>query len=116
MQYNELEDVVGAKGLKIIHVNTRSVLNKLDELKLKLASFDIIVFTETWLTRDIDNSLLDWEGFNLVRQDRDQNRNKKGGGVCVYIRNTIRFSRIVDHDDMINQNLEFIMIRFKSGI
>ena len=31
------------KGLKIIHINTRSVFNKLDELKLRLSHFDIIV-------------------------------------------------------------------------
>ena len=36
------------KGLTIIHVNTRSVFYKLDELKHSLTDFDTIVFTETW--------------------------------------------------------------------
>ena len=84
MEVKGIDVIVHAKGLKFIHVNTRSVFNKLDELKYKLKGFDIIVFTETWLGSSIDDALLQWEGYNLIRHDRGQIRTKKRWG-CVYL-------------------------------
>ena len=111
MDYKDIAEVEGTKGLKIIHVNTRSVLKKLDELKLRLKHFDIVVFTETWLNDSINDSLLEWEEFNLVRCDRGLNRNKKGGGVCIYVRDTIPYKIIDDYNDFRDNNLEFILLR-----
>ena len=113
MHYKELDDIVEAKGLKVVHVNTRSVFNKLDELKLRLKQFDIIVFTETWLNNMTDDSLLKWEGFNLVRRDRDLIRNKKGGGVCIYIHDSIPYTNIEEHKGLSDHNLEFILLKVK---
>lgn len=53
---------------------------------------DLALICETWFTtRHADNELM-IDGFSLVRQDRQGQ--KKGGGVCAYIRNNIDFSVI----------------------
>ena len=113
MGHRDLDEISGSKGLKIIHVNTRSVFSKLDELKVKLNHFDIIIFTETWLNCDTDDSLLHWEGYNLVRQDRGLTRNKRGGGVCIYIREEISYRINQDYKNLIGSNLEFILLNVK---
>ena len=70
-------------------MNVRSLLNKISELRLLAANTKaaVISLSETWL----DDSVLDNEIFIsdycLLRRDRNRN----GGGVCMYIRNDIPF-------------------------
>lgn len=81
-----------AKGLKIVHLNVRSLLAKLDEVKTTLldGSIDIIVLSETWLHSQCSNELLDIDGFKLYRQDRNitipGGKKKRGGGICIYVK------------------------------
>ena len=43
-----------------------------------------MTITETWLTKDIPDSLLEIGGFSLIRADRDEHSGKgKGGGIGV---------------------------------
>ena len=44
------------------------------------------MIAETWFTNKMDSSCLTLTGYNLFRHDR---HNRKGGGVCVYVRNEI---------------------------
>ena len=108
MNGSNLDSIRQTKGLKIIHINTRSVFYKLDELKYNLADFDIIVLSETWLNESIDDSMLHWENFQLVRLDREGWRNKKGGGLCIYVRSSIdedtnRVRENMDLNDYVNE-------------
>ena len=43
--------------------------------------------TETWLNKNISNSLVKIDGFNLVRADREPDTSGKGRGsaLCLYI-------------------------------
>lgn len=68
------------KGFHIAHYNVRSLIPKLDSIKLWLDSnpFKVITLNETWLTPDIPNSMLDFEDYYIHRQDRASG--KKGGG------------------------------------
>lgn len=46
----------------------------------------LLVFTETWLHKDIPNSLIELEGFSLVSTDRDKTSGKsRGGGTFVFV-------------------------------
>ena len=45
MEGNELDLINAKKVLKIVHVNTRSVFHKMDELKRNPNKFDVIVFS-----------------------------------------------------------------------
>ena len=79
----------GSNALSIIHFNIRSLPTNLHHLEVLLVSFtqlpDIIVLTETWLTKDKKDTinLNGYYSFNLVR---DQ---KLHGGVSIYIKQNI---------------------------
>lgn len=87
----------GSKPLlpSIILCNAWSLKSKMEELRTTVkVCFEyqesyLLVFTETWLLddhTDIPNSLIEMEGFSVVRVDRDGTSGKKrGGGISVYI-------------------------------
>ena len=72
--------------------NIRSYKNKFNEvlLFLSLEDPDIFCLTETWLTKDVPDSMLCPSGFNVVRRDRDS----RGGGVLLLIRDCISFRSV----------------------
>jgi len=47
---------------------------------------DIVAVSETWFTKHILDSCVGIDGYNIIRKDRV---NKKGGGVCFYVRNDV---------------------------
>ena len=71
-------------------INARSLLYKIDELRLTVAlkKPSIICITETWLNPDIDSALLRIPDYNLCRSDRCS---RKGGGTCIFIRDFLNF-------------------------
>ena len=82
---------IKSRGLKIAHLNIRSLLGKLDQLKLLMSSkpFDILTLSETWLCKDILDSELELPGYTCTRMDRS---NKRGGGVIIYCKDGLVFS------------------------
>ena len=79
--------------LKLLYFNGRSILGKIDELKIivEKGKYDLIAITETWLTNEINNELIALPGYTAIRQDRDQ---KRGGGVLMYIREPLTFKQL----------------------
>ena len=74
---------------------------KVDELALFLRTnnVDIACITETWLKSTVPSSAINIAGYSVVRNDRHDEI--IGGGVCVYIRNTIRYklwTELLDDD------------------
>lgn len=64
-------------ALDIVHLNTRSIRNKLDYLSNVVDSFQIVCFSETHLDVEINSNILNLEGFDEpIRKDRTRN----GGG------------------------------------
>ena len=72
-----------------------------------------VVFTETWLNNSIHGSLLHWDNFQLVRLDRERIRDKKGGGVCIYVKSSISFEIVDNFSHLLKKNMEFIYLRIK---
>jgi len=72
--------------------NIRSLCNKQNDfaLFLDVESPDVVCVTETWLHADIPDSLLCCKGYNVIRCDR----NGRGGGVAMFVRNNIKFSPV----------------------
>lgn len=71
--------------LSALHVNARSIRSKIDDISIFLdtaaINFDMLMFTETWLTDD--NNVPSFPGYrseHLCRADR------KGGGVAIYLK------------------------------
>ena len=70
--------------LKIACFNARSVVNKLNNLNAFLVSschdIDLLFITEFWRHLNIPDSLIDCQGFNVLRDDRCYS---KGGDVLL---------------------------------
>ena len=77
------------KGFKIAHLNCRSLLKYIDELRLLFSNFDfhVISLNETRLDPSVSDDEVSIPGYNILRYDRSRN----GGGVALFIRNTLTF-------------------------
>ncbi len=77
-----------------MHLNIQSLKPKLDILEIEAQPFDILIFTETWLTPTTpDNDLL-ISNFNPpFRCDRPD---RQGGGVAIYVREGLTAIRRLD--------------------
>lgn len=80
--------------LKVMHINTQSMVSTFDNLLITVKEypFDIIAMSETWLK---DNNLLlqyvTIPGYCHAFRNREKS---KGGGVGVYIKESIKFKRL----------------------
>ena len=74
--------------LKFFYTNADSIVNKMSEFHARTANnnYDVIGIVESWATEHIRDSELSLEGYVLYRKDR---RNEKGGGVLLYIKDTL---------------------------
>ena len=80
------------KGLKICHLNIRSLPAHIDELRLILDEypFDILSLNETRLDDSIPGGEISINEYTIHRKDRDRD----GGGVAILIRNCINYSKV----------------------
>ena len=81
----DVAEFADGKGVKIVHINARSLINKLYDISHHFCFCDVVIITETWLNCSIPTSAINIEGFTVIRQDRYENINKKGGGICIYV-------------------------------
>jgi len=99
------------RGLHFIHINIRSLLPKLDELRLKARETNIacIAISETWLDDNVFDSELHVSilNYNIHRRDR----NRHCGSVCLYIRSDISFNTREDlqHQDLDSLWMELLL-------
>ena len=87
------------KGIVIVFWNIRSIVRKIDIVREYLCKNDIEVLciSETWLKEYIPNDQIYCKGYNLVRLDRSrENRNVRGGGLCIYIKDKLKFTHCLD--------------------
>lgn len=81
----------GFPALKSCFFNCRSIVNKLDLFRIFLETEkpDIVLLVETWLHSQIHSSFLYGNlPYNIVRKDR----NSKGGGVAILLRDHLTYS------------------------
>ncbi len=62
-----------------------------------ILSADIVCITETWLSANIADSVVDISDYTIVRKDRILH--KRGGGVCAFIKSSIGFTIIEELDN-----------------
>ena len=77
----------------LVHWNCRSLYSKLEEVEIMLRDGDMEMFfiSETWLTSAVSDSLLDVDGYNMLRLDRDTCLGKnRGGGLLAYTKEDIK--------------------------
>ena len=83
-----------AKGLKIVHVNIRSLYRKIDQLATLYSKIEFLLCSETWLNSRYDDNGITIEGMTPYRLDRCKthqdehilgNIPARGGGVIIYV-------------------------------
>ncbi|KAG5877412.1 hypothetical protein JTB14_021379 [Gonioctena quinquepunctata] len=72
--------------MKIAHINIRSILTGFDDFAriVTEGDFDIVAVTETSLSDDEDTGAIRIPGYNFYNKPRVT----RGGGICVYYRNS----------------------------
>ncbi|KAJ8027731.1 RNA-directed DNA polymerase from mobile element jockey [Holothuria leucospilota] len=77
--------------MKVMFANVRSLFNKFSEFlaHISIDNPDIVGVTETWLHSDISNSEIQVPGYKIFRQDRADTVCGRGGGVLLYVKNSI---------------------------
>ena len=87
-------------SFSVLHVNVRSFSKYFDKLKLFLSQinyqFKIICLSETWANDSsiTTNSNLQLENYSVIHQIR--NNDKRGGGTCCFVHNTLTFKERKD--------------------
>lgn len=110
-----IRDSNDIKGFKLIPLNVRSLLPKVNLLRADLhdVSFHVLCINETWLKPNVSDNLIKLEGYNLIRVDRKvRNANgdlKPGGGIMIYY--LIDYICLpIDNITMSNEDLEIMGI------
>lgn len=77
------------RSFSIMHLNCRSIGNKLNEIQLLLNDLptDILTVTETWLT-ELTKDTISIPGYSFIQKNREDDR---GGGVGFFVRDGINF-------------------------
>lgn len=88
-------------GLNVVHFNARSLNGlKLDHARhiFENSPVDIVCISETWFRSDISDSLYNFNGFKLFRNDR---LGKRGVGVAVYCRSSLNVKLVSKSTDVV---------------
>ena len=103
-----LNSLIDSTFCTIVHLNVRSLLSSIDQISVELNEFDIIALSETFLNDTIDNSDIDIAGYcEPFRMDR----NRHGGGVCIYVKSTLHAERCYEYED---NRMECIWLKISS--
>ena len=81
-------------NLSFVHYNIQSISSKLELLHAELFHFDILAFTETWLSPTVDTDDLMLQSYN--RPERKDRVDDSHGGVMLYVKETILYKRRAD--------------------
>ena len=101
-----LSELSKNRGFKLTALNITSIPGHIEELRIYVNSdcIDILAVNETRLDDTISSGEVTVPGYALERNDR----NTDGGGVALYIRNTINYERLFDLEC---ESLEWIGIK-----
>ena len=81
-----VNEVAAEKGLKMMHLNSRSFFKKRHQCFKLFDEFDIVCISESWLHEGYNECLLQWPGKTIYRLDRPSGTCKKtGGGIVCYV-------------------------------
>ena len=112
----EKEDDLNA--LKLIYLNARSLMNKINDLCVLIndSDPDVILITETWCSDEISNAMLNIPGYFIepeLRRDRTDTMNGIGGGLLVYVKDNL-IIKSVPVDNNFNMFTRFEIISKES--
>ena len=84
--------------IKLFHLNAQSIKSRNHIIQIRELvvnkNMDILAISESWLNSSTSNAEVEIIGYKLHRLDR---LHKKGGGVCIYVRNNFKTKRLKDY-------------------
>ena len=108
----KMNDIFRASGVKILHQNIRSLLSKIDELRLFISGIQskvgLFTLSEIWLMHEIADVELGIEGYAFHRRDRGSK--ERSGGLGIYVRNDPLISRF----DLEQSDIESLWVEVHS--
>jgi len=100
------------QNFSILHINIRSFNRNSDELNVFIDRLgvkpDILVLTETWFSSNYTDDLCGYGAYHVYRE------NKRGGGVSIYVRNSIKCTLLPDHS-YVGDNFEICSCAISVG-
>ena len=96
------------RTISCVHNNVCSLLPKVDLIESELSDHDVICLTETHLNNSITDDRLAILGFQKPKR---KDRNRFGGGVAIYIKNSLYAKR---REDLECQGLELLWVEVHS--
>lgn len=101
-------------GFSIIHFNSRSLVSNIDKVEMCLDElgwpFEVIAISETWFNDSVDLNVF-LHGYQICHTAR---QNKRGGGVAIFIKDSIKFKKIDTLSCAIDNIMEIISIEIIS--
>ena len=83
-----------ANHLSILHLNIKSILAKINLIRAKATSYDILILSESWLKPTVNNHVI--RIVNVMPPFRTDRNHRPGDRVIVYVRDTLSCKRRVD--------------------
>ena len=78
-------------NVSFLHLNAQSLKPKLDIISAEYGDFDILSFTETWLSHSTPDRYIKLDSFSVpLRKERVE---ISYGGVAVYIKEAVHYER-----------------------
>ena len=107
------------KGLSILSLNVRGLYSNLNELQARFSDFDVLCFSETWLNSTYNDQMINIQGFEIFRLDREvgnirtkTGKKKRGGGLIIYIKNELaQYTSVIEESSSITPEMEQLWIR-----
>ena len=112
-QYNNTLPSVPDRIFSVLHMNTRSILKKINDLEVFFASLnkipDVLAISESWLLEHNQHSAVidGFKGYHLTRQSGLEH-----GGVSCFIREHLE-SELLDQFSFINDIIELCTVKVK---
>ena len=112
----DVHEITSGLDLKIMHINIRSLPNKMDELKMLIdkansnnSHYDIILVCETFIN-DHNKHQCALDNYVLFEKHRSS---KKGGGVAIYVHNSINVEERNDLNIFIEGQIESLFVEIE---
>lgn len=96
--------------MNIAHINSCSIFPKIKYLRQLVAdsSISVLCISESWLTPTITDSMVTIPGFNITRNDRNRRGVTRGGGVCIFVRDSLKSTIVASSP--VDEVLEYLFI------
>jgi exonuclease III len=110
-EFNNISNINAMQSnFSIIHINARSLSKNIEMLHTYLHllhhQFTVVAVTETWGTES-NSDFLHLDGYTRFLKNRSNNR---GGGVALFVKNSVPVKPRYDLDELKNESFEHIFV------